>query len=95
MRCGLPCLDAVKSPIRFQKLKDIGFVAHPDGFAYADEPYSLYFPGMFRGSDHLLVRTFVNQISQIQSPVAHGVRELGPVVSTKGPARSPASLPSR
>ncbi|WP_324752510.1 LysR family transcriptional regulator [Roseovarius sp. Pro17] len=61
------------SPITFQTLEDLGFVAHPDGFAYADELFSLNFPDAFRGSDHLRVRTFVNQISQIPAPVAHGI----------------------
>lgn len=50
-----------------------GFVAHPDGFAYADELFSLNFPEHYRGADRLNVRGFVNQISQIPAPVAHGI----------------------
>lgn len=65
--------NSVTSPIDFETLEDLGFVAHPDGFAYADELFSLNFPDAFRGSDHLRIRTFVNQISQIPSPVAHGI----------------------
>ena len=61
------------SPISFQALEDLGFIAHPDGFAYADELFSLNFPDAFEGSDKLRIRTFVNQISQIPSPVAHGI----------------------
>ena len=61
------------SPISFQALEELGFIAHPDGFAYADELFSLNFPDAFEGSDKLRTRTFVNQISQIPSPVAHGI----------------------
>ena len=60
-------------PVEFQALEELGFVAHPDGFAYADDLFSMNFPEEFKGSDHLRVRTFVNQISQIPSPVAHGI----------------------
>jgi DNA-binding transcriptional LysR family regulator len=56
-----------------QGLNDLGFVAHPDGFAYADELFSLNFPGTFKGAEQLRVRTFVNQISQIPAPVARGI----------------------
>nr|WP_197460189.1 LysR family transcriptional regulator [Sphingorhabdus sp. M41] len=65
--------DVIKSPIGFQALEELGFVAHPDGFAYADDLFSLNFPEEFQGSDHLRIRSFVNQISQIPSPVAHGI----------------------
>jgi len=65
--------DTVTTDLDFQTLENLGFVAHPDGFAYADELFSLNFPDEFKGSDHLRVRTFVNQISQIPSPVAHGI----------------------
>ena len=71
--CLILPAGAPKSSIDLQTLDDLGFVAHPDGFAYADELFSLNFPDTFRGSDHLRVRTFVNQISQILSPVAHGI----------------------
>lgn len=65
--------DLAQSAISFQALERLGFVAHPDGFSYADELFSLNFPEEFQGSDHLRVRSFVNQISQIPSPVAHGI----------------------
>jgi DNA-binding transcriptional LysR family regulator len=64
---------AMMSPISFQALESLGFVAHPDGFAYADDLFSMNFPEEFRGSDRLRIRSFVNQISQIPSPVAHGI----------------------
>ena len=60
-------------PTEMQALNDLGFVAHPDGFAYADELFSLNFPDSFTGSEQLRVRTFVNQISQIPAPVARGI----------------------
>ncbi len=71
--CLLLPSDKAASPISFQALEDLGFVAHPDGFAYADELFSLNFPDAFKGSDRLRIRTFVNQISQIPSPVAQGI----------------------
>lgn len=62
-----------RSPITMDVLEGLGFVAHPDGFAYADDLFTLNFPDEFRGSDSLRVRTFVNQISQIPAPVAKGI----------------------
>ena len=62
-----------KSPISFQMLEGLGFVAHPDGYAYADDMFAMNFPEEFRGADRLHIRSFVNQISQIPSPVARGV----------------------
>lgn len=54
-------------------LQQRGFVAHPDGYAYADELFSLNFPERYRGADRLRVRTEVNQIGQILVPVARGI----------------------
>ncbi|WP_339693004.1 LysR family transcriptional regulator [uncultured Parasphingorhabdus sp.] len=65
--------NAMKSPISFKRLEALGFVAHPDGFAYANSLLSLNFPKEFQGSDRLHIRTFVNQISQIPAPVANGI----------------------
>ncbi|WP_290778304.1 LysR family transcriptional regulator [Hoeflea sp.] len=59
--------------ISLEDLDKRGFVAHPDGFAYADELFALNFPKTFKGSDRLHVRAFVNQISQIPAPVAYGI----------------------
>lgn len=60
-------------PTAFEDLEKYGFVAHPDGFAYADELLSLNFPDTFSGGDRLHIRTFVNQIGQILTPVADGI----------------------
>jgi DNA-binding transcriptional LysR family regulator len=65
--------DAAEEAVTFESLEDRGFVAHPDGFAYADDLLSLNFPKTFAGADRLTVRTFVNQIGQIPSPVAEGI----------------------
>jgi DNA-binding transcriptional LysR family regulator len=65
--------DAADETVTFESLEDRGFVAHPDGFAYADDLLSLNFPEMFMGADRLTVRTLVNQIGQIPSPVANGI----------------------
>lgn len=54
-------------------LNALGFVAHPDGYAYADDLFSLNFPKEYKGADRLRVRTFVNQIGQIPIPVAQGL----------------------
>ncbi|WP_340692984.1 LysR family transcriptional regulator [Hyphomonas sp.] len=59
--------------VTFDQLETRGFVAHPDGYSYADELFSLNFTGSFSGADRLRVRTYVNQISQIPAPVAQGI----------------------
>lgn len=56
-----------------QALNELGFVSHPDGYAYADDLFSLNFPKDYKGADRLRVRTFVNQIGQIPIPVAQGL----------------------
>tara|TARA_R110001599_G_scaffold26390_15_gene93152 strand:+ start:7204 stop:8100 length:897 start_codon:yes stop_codon:yes gene_type:complete len=71
--CLVVPLDAIEPPISFQALEQLGFVAHPDGLAYADSLLALNFPEEFRGSDRLRIRSFVNQISQIPAPVAKGI----------------------
>jgi len=59
--------------LNLQRLNDLGFVAHPDGFAYADDLLQKNFPHDYTGSEHLKVRTFINQIGQIPIPVAQGI----------------------
>jgi DNA-binding transcriptional LysR family regulator len=60
-------------PISFEALDATGLVAHPDALAYADDLLSLNFPAVFKGSEHLNVRTSINQIGQIPAPVCEGV----------------------
>lgn len=55
------------------RLNELGFVAHPDGYAYADDLFSLNFPKDYKGADRLRVRTSINQIGQIPIPVARGL----------------------
>lgn len=57
----------------FEQLEGLGFIAHPDGYAYADELLPLNYSGQFTGSDRLRTRGFVNQIGQILAPVAQGL----------------------
>ncbi|WP_159947616.1 LysR family transcriptional regulator [Rhizobium sp. 18065] len=57
----------------FADLERLGFIAHPDGFAYADELLSANFPNDYQGVDRLPIRSFINQIGQIPEPVASGV----------------------
>ena len=71
--CLILPADAADETVTFESLEDRGFVAHPDGFAYADDLLSLNFPDAFVGADRMKVRTFVNQIGQIPSPVAGGI----------------------
>lgn len=68
----LPAKLAVDE-LDLEHLNDLGFVAHPDGFAYADDLLSLNFAEDYMGADHLRIRTFVNQIGQIPIPVAQGL----------------------
>jgi DNA-binding transcriptional LysR family regulator len=71
--CLILPADGADERVTFQSLEDRGFVAHPDGFAYADDLLSLNFPEAFMGSDRMTERTFVNQIGQFPSPVAEGI----------------------
>ncbi|MGX9855702.1 LysR family transcriptional regulator [Limimaricola variabilis] len=66
-------LPAGTDDTQFAALEALGFIAHPDGWLYAEELFALNFPGEFRGAEHLAVRAFVNQIGQIPAPVADGV----------------------
>ncbi|NSY39113.1 LysR family transcriptional regulator [Leisingera sp. ANG59] len=68
----LPVRDA-GIPVTFATLEAHGFVAHPDGFAHADELLSQNFPDAYQGTDRLRVRTYINQIGQILDPVARGI----------------------
>ena len=60
-------------PKTFADLDGLGFIAHPDGFAYADALLGENFPKDHPGSDRLRQKSFVNQIGQIASPVLRGL----------------------
>jgi len=62
-----------KDPVRFDELEALGLVAHPDVYSYVDDLFPRNFPEAFTGADRVKVRTYVNQIGQIPSPVAEGV----------------------
>lgn len=57
----------------YADLERLGFIAHPDGFAYADELLSANFPDAYPGLERLRIRSFINQIGQIPEPVARGI----------------------
>lgn len=59
--------------VTFAMLDARGFVAHPDGYRYADDLFSLNFPDDFAGAERLRQRGYVNQIGQIPEPVANGI----------------------
>ncbi|KJS44975.1 MAG: LysR family transcriptional regulator [Roseovarius sp. BRH_c41] len=65
--------DAADTPTSFTDLEARGFIAHPDGYGYADDLLRLNFPDDYPGADQLSVRGSVNQIGQIPAPVAKGV----------------------
>lgn len=60
-------------PETFADLDAHGFIAHPDGYAYADDLLKLNFPEDYPGADRLRLRGSVNQIGQIPAPVANGI----------------------
>jgi DNA-binding transcriptional LysR family regulator len=57
----------------FDDLQELGFVGHPDGFAYAEELLAANFPNDFQGAGQLRLRSFINQTVQIPEPVAQGL----------------------
>ncbi|UWQ97417.1 LysR family transcriptional regulator [Rhodobacteraceae bacterium M385] len=65
--------DSPKGPVSFDDLQSRGFIAHPDGFAYADDLLKMNFPEAYAGADRLRLRGSVNQIGQIPAPVAQGI----------------------
>lgn len=60
-------------PGSFAELDALGFIAHPDGFAHADELLGANFPDEHPGADRLRRRSFINQIGQIPEPVLRGL----------------------
>ncbi|WP_152494404.1 LysR family transcriptional regulator [Roseovarius sp. THAF27] len=65
--------DAADTPVSFADLEARGFIAHPDGYGYADDLLRLNFPDDYPGADRLSVRGSVNQIGQIPAAVANGI----------------------
>ncbi|KUF08764.1 LysR family transcriptional regulator [Pseudoponticoccus marisrubri] len=64
---------AATPPAGFADLEARGFIAHPDGAAYADDLLQANFPGSYPGADRMRIRAHVNQIGQIPAPVAQGI----------------------
>ena len=60
-------------PARLADLDARGFIAHPDGYGYADDLLAPNFPNDFAGADRLRLRATLNQIGQIPIPVARGI----------------------
>lgn len=58
---------------KFADLQSLGFVQHPDGALYADAVFGANFASEYRGTESLHIRSFINQIGQIPTPVAHGL----------------------
>lgn len=71
--CLVLPVDAPQQITSFTDLDARGFIAHPDGFAYADDLLGMNFPGDYPGADRLRLRGYVNQIGQIPAAVARGI----------------------
>lgn len=71
--CLVVPADAADTPLSFADLEARGFIAHPDGYGYADDLLRLNFPDDYPGADRLSVRGSINQIGQIPAPVAAGI----------------------
>lgn len=70
------CLVLPKSAVPnpdFAALQALGFIDHPDGMAYADVLLALNFPTDYKGAAGLHIRSYINQIGQIPTPVAAGI----------------------
>ncbi|SDG51266.1 LysR family transcriptional regulator [Sulfitobacter delicatus] len=71
--CLVLPVEAPERITSFAALNARGFIAHPDGFAYADDLLQANFPGDYPGADRLKLRGYINQIGQIPAAVARGV----------------------
>lgn len=71
--CLVLPVNALEQIESFADLESRGFIAHPDGFAYADDLLQLNFPDSYPGADRTRLRGYVNQIGQIPAAVARGV----------------------
>jgi len=71
--CLILPLRAPTATPDFNHLSQLGFIAHPDGYDYADRLLRQNYPSFYKGLDHLPVRCFVNQIGQIPDPVTAGM----------------------
>lgn len=54
-------------------LKELGYVNHPDGYAYAPPLLSKNFPDEFTGLGDIPVAVQINQLNRILDPVAEGI----------------------
>lgn len=60
-------------PRSIADLDRLGFIAHPDGPAYADALLGINFPKDYPGAERLHQRSYVNQIGQIPEPIRQGL----------------------
>jgi DNA-binding transcriptional LysR family regulator len=54
-------------------LLELGFINHPDGYAYANALLALNFPDEFESIQQLPASGYINQIGQILLPVSRGL----------------------
>lgn len=63
-----------KARIRsFDDIAVLGFIAHPDGYHYANRLLSENFPDKFTSIDDIPLKGFINQANRILDPVAAGL----------------------
>ena len=68
----MPAAASVRE-VSLQYLEELGFIAHPDGYHYADSLLARNFGDAYQGADRLRRRAHVNQIGQIPAMVANGL----------------------
>ena len=59
--------------INFEKLNELGFINHPDGFEFVDKVLSSNDFTGYLGSHSLTISGYVNQLNQILLPVSKGI----------------------
>jgi DNA-binding transcriptional LysR family regulator len=57
----------------FEQIKELGFIAHPDGYRYAERLLSENFPREFKSMEDIPLKGFINQVNRILDPVAAGL----------------------
>ncbi len=62
-----------KTVARWQSLRSLGFINHPDGHHYASRVLETNFPDDFNGMDQISESGYINQLGQILLPVAQGL----------------------
>ncbi|MBF0442349.1 MAG: LysR family transcriptional regulator [Oligoflexales bacterium] len=57
----------------YKDLLDCGFIAHPDGYHYANRLLAENFPSEFKSIEEIPFKGFINQVNRILDPVMAGL----------------------